>query len=558
MTDTVLQALRPSPSSSWFARRISRLLAGGPSIVEEPLVWLHHQWLQGHSCLELSGTVLADVASSDVSGQRVQARAALPASWRAELGALAFVDERSEGSIDPSDRLLVLEGSRLFLAACRHDEIVVASTLRRLANESSRWGKQGAPAWLGERLRALLPEADSFQASAAALPFGARLGIVTGGPGTGKTTIAGCMIDAVLQLDPGASVRALAPTGKAAARMTQSLRSMAARPGLGARAKEVLQGVEVSTIHRALLSSGGRSLQGAHLVIVDECSMIDLALMRRLLEALGPSASLVLLGDPDQLASVEAGTLLQDILPDGPAQPLARCTVALQRSRRFESDGALAALAAAVREGRPDRAIDALGAGGSLRWIRVKDSASARDEAVRAQAAFIGDGRVLCGHRRGPDGSLAINRAVTRALRPGADMDPESAKDFAGRPIMITVNDPVTGLRNGDTGIVVREEGALVVRFPDLDRSVAVEALPARETAWALTIHKSQGSEYDEVAIVLPQQASPVLTRELLYTGITRSRGAVTIIASEASIRASIEQRIQRSSGLRARMTASR
>jgi exodeoxyribonuclease V alpha subunit len=554
MTDVSLQTLRPSSSSGWFARRISRLLAGGPSVIEEPLIWLHHQWLQGHSCLDLSGTVLADVASNDPAAQRVQARAKLPASWGDELAALAFVDTRPSGSLDPSDRLLVLEGSRLFLAACRHDEIVVASTLRRLATEPSRWASQAPASVLDTRVRSLLPEADALQVAASRLPFANRLGIVTGGPGTGKTTIAGCMIDAALQLEPRAIVRALAPTGKAAARMTQSLRAMAGRPGLGERTRETLQRVEVSTIHHALLAGGGRSLQGAHLVIVDECSMIDLSLMRRLLEGLGPSASLVLLGDPDQLASVEAGTLLQDILPDGPSHPLAYCTVALQRSRRFESGGALAALAAAVRESAVERAIAALDSEGALRWIRVRDPASAVAAAVQAQSAFVGNGRVLCGHRRGQDGSLAVNRAITRALHPGADADPESARDFLGRPVMITANDPVTGLRNGDTGTVERHGAGLAVRFADLDRTIPVEGLPARETAWALSIHKSQGSEYDQVAIVLPVQASPVLTRELLYTGITRSRGAVTIIASESSLRASIEQRIERASGLRARL----
>ena len=123
-----------------------------------------------------------------------------------------------------------------------------------------------------------------------------------------------------------------------------------------------------------------------------------------------------------------------------------------------------------------------------------------------------------------------------------------------GRPVIMTVNDPVTGLHNGDTGVVESVADGLVVRFPDLERVVPVRGLPARETAWALTIHKSQGSEFDEVALVLPVQASPVLTRELLYTGVTRSRGRITLIASEAALRGAIEHRIERSSGLRARV----
>lgn len=557
MTEIDLGALRPSASSAWFGRRLSRLLAGGASSLEQPVTWLHHQWLQGHSCLDLSGSVLAEVAATSQGAERTQARAQVPGSWRADLAGVECVDVRAPGSLEPSSRLLVLEGDRLFLAACRHDEIVVAQALRRMASEPGRWRLgDGVGQGIGDRVRALLPEADAAQMAAVALPFGRRLGIVTGGPGTGKTTVAGCMIDAVLQQAPETTVRALAPTGKAAARMTQSLRALAGRSGIHEHAREMLRRVEATTIQHAVLSGGGRTLEAAHLVIVDECSMIDLSLMRRLLEGLGPNASLILLGDRHQLASVEAGTLLADILPDRPGHPLEACTVELVRSRRFESDGALATVAAAIRKGDADAAIAALASGGSIRLEPVTTALEAVRKAVQVHGGFQGDGRVLCGHRRGPDGSLAVNRAITRARHPGADPDPVSSVDFVGRPLLITTNDPVTRLHNGDTGVVERAADGLVARFADLGCTIPVGSLPSRETAWALTIHKSQGSEYDEVAIVLPTKASPVLTRELLYTGITRSRGRVTVIACTESLRTSIAQRIVRSSGLAERVCA--
>ncbi|MBM4007464.1 MAG: exodeoxyribonuclease V subunit alpha [Planctomycetes bacterium] len=554
MSEVDIATLRPAASSTWFARRLARNLSSEDTALEQPLTWLHHQWLQGHTCLDLAGTVLGDVESTRPGTERMQARARVPASWRTELASLACVERSDPGGRSASERLLVLEGDKLFLAACRHDEIVVAEALLHRAAQASRWtAPAGGDAWIAERVRALLPQADALQIAAAGLPFRSRLGIVTGGPGTGKTTVAGCMLDALLQIDEGAVVRVLAPTGKAAARMTQSLRSMSSRAGLHARTSALLQSVEASTIQHALLAGGGAGLRAAGLVIVDESSMIDISLMRRLLEGLAPEASLVLLGDPAQLASVEAGTMLSDVLPASPSHPLHACTVALTHSHRFAKDSALGALAAAIRDADMDGTMRALQAGGDIQWISVGSSAEAIDAVVRTQARFFENARVLCGHRRGPDGSLAMNRAITRARFAAVDPDPLSGGDFIGRPVIVTVNDPVTGLHNGDTGIVESGPEGLIVRFPDLGQVVPVRALPARETAWALTIHKSQGSEFDEVVIVLPVQASPVLTRELLYTGVTRSRGRVTLIASETALRSAIEHRIERASGLRAR-----
>lgn len=555
MSDIDIVSLRPAASSAWFARRLARTLVGDASTLEQPLAWLHHQWLQGHTCLDLSGRVLGDTEGVRAGTERVQAWARVPARWRSDLAGLACVEQREAGSRAPSERLLVLEGDKLFLAACRHDEIVVAEALRRMAAEPSPWRTPDATdGWIAERVRALLPHADALQIAATELPFRSRLGIVTGGPGTGKTTVAGCMLDALLQIDASAVVRVLAPTGKAAARMTQSLQGMATRKGLHAPTRELLQSVQASTIQHALLSGGGVALRAADLVIVDESSMIDLSLMRRLLEGLAPDACLVLLGDPAQLASVEAGSLLSDLLPREPSHPLQACTVALAHSHRFAKESALGALADAIRDADLVGVKRALESGGGLSWIQVGSPGEVVEAAVRTQAAFTGEARVLCGHRRGPDGALAVNRAITRARFDTVDADPVHGSDFVGRPVIMTVNDPVTGLHNGDTGVVESAADGLVVRFPDLGRVVPVRGLPARETAWALTIHKSQGSEFDEVAIVLPVQASPVLTRELLYTGVTRSRGRVTLIASEAALRGAIDHRIERSSGLRARL----
>jgi exodeoxyribonuclease V alpha subunit len=274
--------------------------------------------------------------------------------------------------------------------------------------------------------------------------------------------------------------------------------------------------------------------------------------MDGLLAAMPADAALVMLGDPRQLASVEAGSVLGDIVPE-PGRtdhPLAECTATLVHSRRFPRESGVGRLAALVESCRADEAVELLRAGdGSLRWQPVARPSEVVAKSIAARAAFGERARILCGHRHGPDGALRVNAAIERG-RGGPGAEPR----YEGRPVLVRVNDANTGLRNGDAGLMRLTVEGWQVDFPELGLSIPADRMPSHETAFALTIHKTQGSEYESVVVALPARPSPVLTRELLYTGITRTRGPVTIVASEACLRAAIERPIVRHGGLRERL----
>jgi exodeoxyribonuclease V alpha subunit len=305
-------------------------------------------------------------------------------------------------------------------------------------------------------------------------------------------------------------------------------------------------------------------------LLLDEASMVDLALMRRLLDAVPEHARVIMLGDPDQLASVEAGGVLADLCraAETPTSPLAPCVSRLVESHRYPAGSGIARLAEAVH------ASDARGALTLLRSNAHDDVSLAPEigagplpreliqQAKRGYArlarvssleslALLDGFRVLCAHRRGPDGVEALNLALSRVIRGRATSSHES---YRGRPILITQNDYATDLFNGDIGVIQAEarQGTLSACFrkgTDV-RRVALGRLPAHESVYAMSVHKSQGSEMEEVAIVLPREPSPVVTRELLFTAITRAKRRVTIYASEAVLRHAIEHRTERASGL--------
>jgi exodeoxyribonuclease V alpha subunit len=337
--------------------------------------------------------------------------------------------------------------------------------------------------------------------------------------------------------------------------------------------------------------------------------MVDLALMAKLLDAVPAPARLVLLGDRDQLVSVEAGTILGDVCGEGErrpspafgarlaaacgepahaapdacepgAPPIADCVVRLRVSRRFDAGGGIGALARAVNAGDAERALAILehDATGEVAWVRLDDAdASARAvpsalrrlavegyrRAVQVDGAHAAldalDGfRVLAAHRAGPFGAAGLNAMVVDALVRERTVAREAAgaRWWRGQPVMVTENDHQQELYNGDVGVVLADAGGtLRAWFRGTDgrgpRAVAPARLPAHETVFAMTVHKSQGSEFDEVALVLPPRPSPVLTRELLYTGLTRARRRVTVVGSAEALRAGIAERVQRASGLR-------
>lgn len=449
------------------------------------------------------------------------------------------------------------------------------------------------------------------QALAAAAALRSRLCVITGGPGTGKTTTVVRILALLLSARPGLRIAVCAPTGKAAARLKKSLDDQ--RMGLpvpdGVRASLEL---EVVTVHRLLgyrpreerFARGPHHPLDADVVVVDEASMLDLGLVDALVAALGAQTRLVLLGDRDQLASVDAGSVLTDLVASVPpvgdarseaftrwalplfaascpqhasADPRSDAVVELRHNFRFAEQPGIAALAEALRAGDADAALDVLADPASPEAVRVDPPARVDALAVHldplleplgAQATGeiavrldrIERGmRVLTALRRGPWGVEGLNRVAEQRLRArGWDL---SQPWYEGRPVLIARNAPELDLHNGDLGVVIATPDDPQVRVLALRstaergwRTVAMARLPEHDTAWSMTVHKSQGSEFERVVLVLPPGRHPLLSRELLYTGVTRARGRVTVIGTAATVRAAVEQVEHRRSGLALRL----
>jgi exodeoxyribonuclease V alpha subunit len=475
-----------------------------------------------------------------------------------------------------------------------------------------------------------------WQQVACALTLRGRLTLITGGPGTGKTYTAARLLALVLALHPdreGLKVALAAPTGKAAARLKQSIETSLTQlpPDVSAELKlpELTRRMGAARTVHALLGARPDTRRFAHdhrhpldldLLIVDETSMVHLELMAALLQALPAHARLVMLGDPHQLASVEAGAVLGDLCPPAggphydadtvaylqatsgqtvvvgpaPGSALAQRSVQLQFSHRFGS--AIGQLALAVNGNEPARAqallrgsapavwqsvhhdpAVAIGvaltgrAGASachtdyLRVLRQRPTAPALDNQAHADwakqvlRAFEGF-RMLCAVHEGPWGERDLNHRVQQALASQGWIQPSGAW-YAGRPIMVTRNDPALGVFNGDVGVVLPSPtGALRAYFLDGDalRSVSVSRLAHVETAFAMTVHKSQGSEFGHTLLVLPPAGrNELLTRELVYTGITRARSHLSVVeGGPDTLVQAIGRPVQRASGLRAKLEA--
>jgi exodeoxyribonuclease V alpha subunit len=570
----------------------------------------------GHVCVVLdrvAATVAADAPTPDPTADQdefhaEQAIADLPwpdpVAWAEALRSSGAVTERDPttgdpiGAVDPGVlRPLVFDGERVYLERYWRYERQVGDLLISRAQGTPGDDTHANEAVLDAALdRFFGPEDEGEtdrQRRAARMALTQPLTVLAGGPGTGKTHTVARLLAAVDQIalddDLPLEVALAAPTGKAAARMTEAVHQAVADADVPPEPAALLLATEASTIHRLLGYRDGitfrhdRSNPLPHdVVVVDETSMVALPLMARLLDALRPAARLVLVGDPFQLASVEAGAVLGDLV--GPASGAAESAVGalerniavLQRVHRFAADSAIAALADAVRVGDADRAIDLLRDPGAaeVRWLEPDDRSARRElrdavitKAVESvEAALTGDAvgalvatgetKVLCGTRFGPNGAFAWQDHVERVLPRLIEGLHTARRFYVGRPLIITRNDYITGVFNGDTGVVVDEDGRRVVVLagPEGVRTLLPSQLDAVDTWWAMTIHKSQGSEFDHAVISLPHAASRILTRELLYTAVTRGREQVTVLADEAALRTAIGNPVARASGLQARL----
>ena len=432
----------------------------------------------------------------------------------------------------------------------------------------------------------LFPAGFEEQREAAEIALSQAVTVLTGGPGTGKTTTVARLLALVAeQADLSAlaqpRIALAAPTGKAAARLQEAVSHEVAR--LAAADRERLGELRSVTLHRLLGSKPGISTRFRHdranrlphdVIVVDETSMVSLTLMARLLEAVRPDARLVLVGDADQLASVEAGAVLADLVDGLSARDDVR-VAALRTSHRFgESIGALAG---AIRIGDADQVLMLLRSGDEhIEFIEFGEGDDPTQRlhsilmphALRLrQAAVLGavdvalsaldEHRMLCAHRRGPFGVAHWNHQVQKWIAEETGQ-PAWSEWYAGRPLLVTANDYGLRIYNGDTGVTVAAPEGLraVIAGATGQLNFATTRLGDVETMHAMTIHKSQGSQADEVTVLMPPQDSRLLTRELFYTAVTRAKAKVRVVGSEASLRTAIGRRAVRASGLRLRLQA--
>ncbi|MEX1198403.1 MAG: exodeoxyribonuclease V subunit alpha [Pseudohongiellaceae bacterium] len=596
--DTLEQCLaedRLDPFALHFARFVARHSgAEGDGLLVLSAALVAQRNLQGDVCVhlgELSGDCLFPAPEGGADGGPLGPPLD---EWLAALRA-------APGTVGgPGDfRPLTLDGERLYLHRLWRDERLVADAiLARLAEP------------LAAVQEAVDPEVEGvdWQTVAAVLAASRRFAVISGGPGTGKTTTVIRVLRLLLQQQASMRIALAAPTGKAAARMVESIRQrkqeLSIDPALAACIPDA-----ASTLHRLLgVRPGGHFRHDRDnplpidCLVIDEASMIDLGLMARVLDALPPEARLILLGDRDQLASVDAGNVLGDItgqgqrlryteataaalesatgLPAGSldaepsAPPIADAIGLLRTSYRFSDAGGIGRLSRLVNTGQAGEVLrlcrEETTAGGAVHWLETTRDGLLQEgldralegyrhflecDGIEAALAAFERFRVLCARQRGELGVETINRRIGAALVAVGLI--EGGEAYRGQPVLITTNDYELQLFNGDTGLIWPDaRGRLRAWFRQADdtlRDVAVASLPQHVTAWAMTVHKSQGSEFEQVLLVLPADSnSALLSRELLYTGITRARERVVLHGGEAALRAGCQRRVRRSSGLAA------
>ncbi|MBM7517126.1 exodeoxyribonuclease V subunit alpha [Nocardioides nitrophenolicus] len=516
-----------------------------------------------------------------------------------DLDALPELDGASLAWPERADWVAAIEGSALVAAEVLHVEhdLVYLDRYHRLerqvADDLTARIALGPPAVDEEVLAATLRRVSGDHLSAeqaAAVEHAARhrTTVLTGGPGTGKTTTVARLVLALADQfavthERRMSIALAAPTGKAATRLEQAVEEELRLLGALGDGPGQLPPPQGVTLHRLLGWRPDNATRFRHdrgnrlkydLIVVDEASMVDLTMMARLLEAVRPESRLVLVGDPRQLTSVGAGAVLSDLVagfaghPDPPV-------VALTENHRSTEE--IKGLAAALRDDSPDaadRVLEVLRAGtGEVRWIETDDPVSALQEectaaALRVRSAAVDAGpeaalaeiegfRLLCAHRDGPYGVRVWNRHVEQWL--AAELGaPLGSAWYAGRPLLVTSNDYALDVYNGETGVVVTDPSGRPrawIAGAGAPRPFAPARLDAIETMHAMTIHKSQGSQATRIAVLLPEEGSRLLSRELFYTAVTRARASLLVVGSAAAVRAAVTTTAQRATGLRHRLT---
>lgn len=611
------QAGTLSALSCVFARFIARHAAASEdSVLVLTAALLSESNQRGDVCIDLAALAGQPMFAILPGSDAIMAPALR--AWQQELLSSGCVAKAGEQAP------MLVDDGRLYLQRFWHYECAVFTAIEQrlgaLEDLNEPLLKDGLDRLFPASAQGATAALD-WQKLASALAVSRRFAVISGGPGTGKTTTVVKVLALLIEQKPDLRLRLAAPTGKAAARMVESIR--AARQGLEL-APEVAACLpdSASTLHRLLAYQGGSGAGGFRhnrdnpllldCLVIDEASMIDLPLMWALLEACQAHTRIILLGDRDQLASVEAGNVLGDItghgqalhysanmaellqslsgidmarLPVSDEAPAVADSLALLRtSYRFQADSGIGALAEAVNAGAAQRALQLLEhasideqelALSDLVWLKPGNDArrllhaQVLPWAVQRYRLYLecsnpadalhmlASTRILCAAHEGPLGQRELNRLVGERLRSAGLLD--AGEQVHGTPIMITVNDYEMALYNGDIGLLWRSDaGRLEACFPELDgkvRHLPATSLPEYVRAWAMTVHKAQGSEFDEVLLVLPSEAkSPLLLRELLYTGITRAKRRLLLHTSSEALTKACHSPVQRSSGLAARL----
>lgn len=594
-----------APIDIHFAGLMARLCGGGTPELRLAAALISRATREGHICLDLNKVAGIRLWEGE---DGTDIRCPEPDVWCEGLYEQEVVGR--PGEFVP---LVLDEQGRLYLFRYWDYQKSLSRGIQRLVQDVPETDFTGLKAGLDRLFPGDGTEETDWQKIAAFAALSKRFCVISGGPGTGKTTTVAKILVLLIEQTPSKNLRIAlaAPTGKGAARLEESIRGSRERLDCAESVKRAVS-QEASTIHRLLGSVRGspyfrynaRHPLPLDVVVVDEASMVDLALMSKLVQALPRGARLILLGDKDQLASVEAGAVLGDICDTGRVHAFSRSfavqageitgceipeatghdangreirdnVVELRKSYRFGRESGIYAVSQAVNEGMGDRAMDLFrdDRHQDIAWRMLTEtqirSDTFRDVVLEGFRDYFTKGnplevfraferfRFLCALREGPYGVHAVNRAIERGLRQEGLISPGRMENYAGRPILISRNDYGLGLFNGDMGVILPDPetgGNLRAFFPGMDggfRTFHPLMLPEHETVFAMTVHKSQGSEFDRVCLILPDKDSPVLTRELLYTGITRARERVELWATEEVFKTAVSRRIERASGLR-------